>query len=100
MNEYNIKDYEMFSSAIEATTTNVKTLIAAFNAVQQEAEKLKNADLFYGPLCDSAIAEWEVINSKSQDIINGFNSISSYLSETSAAYAAADATTSKEIEVI
>lgn len=97
MNEYNIKDYEMFSSAISTTANNVKILVDSLNTVQQEANKLKNPELFCGPLCDSAVQEWEIINSKTADLINGFNKISSYLSEVSAEYAAADAATGKEV---
>ena len=100
MSEYNVKDYEMFSSAIDATNNSVKTLLECFQSVQQEANKLKNSEIFCGPLCESAVQEWDVINSKSEDIIKGFNSISSYLSETSQAYAQTDATTSKELEVL
>lgn len=97
MNEYNISDYEIFSSAIATTSNNVKLLVEALTAIQQEVSKLQNADVFLGPLCDSAIQEWQTINSKSSDLLNGFNNISSYLNDVSAAYAAADVATGNEV---
>lgn len=97
MNEYNIKDYEIFSSAISTTNNNVKVLVECLNAVQQEANKLKNSEIFFGPLCTSAVQEWDIINSKSNDLINGFNKISTYLGEVSAQYQAADTTTGNEV---
>lgn len=97
MNEYNISDYEIFSSAIATTSNNVRLLVEALTTIQQEVSKLQNSDVFLGPLCDSALQEWQAINSKASDLLNGFNNISSYLNDVSASYAAADTTTGNEV---
>lgn len=97
MNEYNIKDYQVFSNAATTTSDNVNMLVESLTAIKTEAEKLRNTDLFCGPICDSVLAEWNSISSKTDELINGFNKVISYLNTTSSSYASADTTVGREI---
>lgn len=97
MNEYNISDYQIFSNATTTTSDSVRLLVESLNGIKTEAEKLRNPDIFYGPICDSILAEWDSINSKSDELINSFNQVISYLNTTATSYAGTDTKTGGEI---
>lgn len=97
MNEYNVSDYQAFSNAETSTTDNINTLVETLTAIKTEAEKLRNTDLFYGPICDSVVAEWDKISGKNDELLNGFNNIMVYLGQTSTTYQTADSQSASEI---
>lgn len=97
MNEYNVNDYQEFSNAETTTTDNIHTLVETLAAIKTEAEKLRNTDLFFGPICESVIAEWDKISGTNEQLLSGFSNVIAYLGQTSTTYKTADTQSANEI---
>lgn len=97
MNEYNVNDFQEFSNAETTTTDNIHSLVETLTTIKTEAEKLRNTDLFFGPICESVVAEWDKISGTNDELLSGFSNVIAYLSQTSIAYQTADTKSSNEI---
>jgi hypothetical protein len=90
MNDYNISDYGIFSSAVSTTNACSNSVTTAKDGVALCKTVVGNQGTFMGPIAEKCVAALDGLDADCANIITNLGSMSSYLMQTSGNYQNAD----------
>ncbi len=98
MEEYKVNDYSEFDDGISTTNSYIDKLNTSIDSIANQMTSLNNESTFMGPACDSAVQAHTAIGKALSSNVSNFQSISSYLGNTSDNYKAGDKAASETVE--
>lgn len=99
MDGYSFSDYGIFSSAV-STTNTVKTSVDNCNTALGEVKTIiGNESVFMGPIAEECVKAIDSLNTDLTGLCDNFNTISSYLIQTSSNYSNTDKNASNTIQL-
>ena len=97
MNTVNINKYSIFDDTGKNVTSNVSDILELLDEANSDMKKLNSEDVFYGPICNSAVSGWEKIYSSLREDTNALLKDPTTLSNILNNYKTTDKTTENDI---
>ena len=90
MNDYEVKDYQIFSNAITTTKTYTSKLGEIGSTIDESKTTISNTSVFMGPIQENCMQEFGTLGTGFQELATNITSISTFLDTTSNTYKSGD----------
>lgn len=97
MNEYDIKDYGIFTDAIATTKNYIETIRDAEDTISNAKTKIGNESIFMGPIQENCMEEFQNVTQSLTGYKSDYEKLNNYLTATSQSYQKADTDATKTI---
>jgi len=69
MNEFEVSEYGIFTTAIQTTNSRKTSLESDCSAIETNINSLNDSDIFMGSTCDSIVSGWGIIKTNLDNAI-------------------------------
>ena len=97
MNNFDLNNYDIFTTAYDTTILKKNMLLNESNAVNTNVSGLNDETVFQGMICESIVNGWESIKKTLDTAINEMNTTANIIQSIRNNYVLSDSTNESEI---
>ena len=98
MKDYQVTDYGIFSDAISTTTKYSESIKNTQTAATEAETTIKDESVFMGPIQENCVQEFSKMTVEMNTMVENFNTLATFLQQSSGNYQAGDQAASTTIE--